>query len=215
MLHASILKVVSALVSAVLTVYVIGVFTSSSNGFYYVHFKYSLCPEFWCESCHFMLWILGGDFITKKEHNYCHFFSRSCYWQPTLLPWLMIRWTQHIHLNQTHTYAYAYQFCFGQFYPFQISLCMCWGGHVCGSGAPNLDVIKCIMQYWWRRWSKLIHLVWWEIYWLLWCKRNSVYERKGMKKINSRYNITFQESENAKRLWMPHKHTHPALYSVC
>ena len=38
---------------------------------------------------------------------------------------------------------------------------------------------------------------------------------KGMKKINSRYNITFQESENAKRLWMPHKHTHPALYSVC
>ena len=38
---------------------------------------------------------------------------------------------------------------------------------------------------------------------------------KGMKKINTRYNITFQESENAKRLWMPHKHTHPALYSVC
>ena len=36
-----------------------------------------------------------------------------------------------------------------------------------------------------------------------------------MKKINTRYNITFQESENAKRLWMPHKHTHPALYSVC
>ena len=36
-----------------------------------------------------------------------------------------------------------------------------------------------------------------------------------MKKKNTRYNITFQESENAKRLWMPHKHTHPALYSVC
>ena len=122
LMQASILKVVSALVCAVLTLYVIGVFTSSSNCFYYVHFNYSLCPEFWCESCHFMLWILGGDFITKKEHNYCHFFSRSCYWQPTLLPWLMIRWTQHIHLNQIHTYAYAYQFCFGQFFPFQISL---------------------------------------------------------------------------------------------
>ena len=37
----------------------------------------------------------------------------------------------------------------------------------------------------------------------------------GMNKTNTRYNITFQESENAKRLWMPHKHTHPALYSVC
>ena len=37
----------------------------------------------------------------------------------------------------------------------------------------------------------------------------------GMTKINTRNNITFQESENAKRLWMPHKHTHPALYSVC
>ena len=38
---------------------------------------------------------------------------------------------------------------------------------------------------------------------------------KGIKKINARYIIIFQESENAIRLWMPHKHTHPALYSVC
>ena len=38
---------------------------------------------------------------------------------------------------------------------------------------------------------------------------------KGIKKINARYIIIFQESENATRLWMPHKHTHPALYSVC
>ena len=36
---------------------------------------------------------------------------------------------------------------------------------------------------------------------------------KGIKKINARYIIIFQESENA-RLWMPHKHTHPSLY-VC
>ena len=44
-LQASILKVVSALVCAVLTVYVIGVFTSSSNCFYYVHFLSIVCAQ--------------------------------------------------------------------------------------------------------------------------------------------------------------------------
>ena len=118
-LQASILKVVSALVCPVLTVYVIGVFTSSPSCF-----KYSLCPEFWCESYHYRWWLGGGGGSKqKKEHNYCHLFSSSCYWQPTLLPCLINRWTQHINLNQIHTYAY--QFCFGQFYPFQISLCVC------------------------------------------------------------------------------------------
>ena len=49
-LQASVPKVVSALV---LTVYVIGVFTLRPNFFYSVHLKYSLCPEFWCESWHY------------------------------------------------------------------------------------------------------------------------------------------------------------------
>ena len=48
-LQASILKVVSALVCPVLTVYVIGVFTSSPSCF-----KYSLCLEFWCESYYYI-----------------------------------------------------------------------------------------------------------------------------------------------------------------
>ena len=90
-LEASIPKVVSALV---LTVYVIGVFTLRPNFFYSVNLKYSLCPEFWCESWHYRWWL--GDFRTKKEHNYCHLFSRSCYWQPTLFIKVVCQTNQQI-----------------------------------------------------------------------------------------------------------------------
>ena len=37
---------------------------------------------------------------------------------------------------------------------------------------------------------------------------------KGIKKINARYIIIFQQSENETRLWMPHKHTSSTILCV-
>ena len=78
-------------------------------------FSYTGCPEFWCV-CVFiseqkMFWVT----------MYCNVLCTSCicYWQSTLLPRLLIRCTQHIHVYKQKPNWYL--FCFVQFY------CFGWG----------------------------------------------------------------------------------------
>ena len=81
LLQASILEVVSALVCSVLTVYVIGVFTSSPSYFKYEYILSIVCVQSSGVKAATIDgdWGEGGAFRTKKDHNYCHLFSRSCY----------------------------------------------------------------------------------------------------------------------------------------